>query len=175
MSGPALHILRLVTGVWPGVCPRGGGGWGSTCPPKTMMNYNYGLFCATPATAMEPPGCLSNTSYHVSLDTSLAIVAMEPPGRLDNTSYYTTLDMPLATVTTGSIYLQAHTDPLGECALWERGLHGGHHCAAQDAPLGANQVAVLLDTRHHRKVLWEIPCDDAADALPLQLLGRVQL
>lgn len=32
----------------------------------------------------------------------------------------------------------------------------------------------MLDARHHRKVLWEVSGDDSTNALPLQLLRRVQ-
>ena len=61
------------------------------------------------------------------------------------------------------VYLQAHPDPLGERSLREHSLDLRHHRAAQDAPLRTNQDAVLLDARHHRKVLGEVAGDDAAD------------
>lgn len=35
-------------------------------------------------------------------------------------------------------------------------------------------MTVLLDPRHHSKVLWEVSSEDAANALPFQLLGGVQ-
>lgn len=71
-------------------------------------------------------------------------------------------------------YLQAYTDALGECALGEDSLHLGHHRATQHSALWANQVAVLFDARHHRKVLWEVTSDDAADSFLFQVLRTVQ-
>lgn len=71
-------------------------------------------------------------------------------------------------------YLQSHPDPLGQSSFWKDRLHLRDHGAAQDASFRTNQVAVLLDPGHHRKVLREVPGDDAANALPVQLLGGVQ-
>ena len=73
------------------------------------------------------------------------------------------------------VYLQAHTDLLGERPLGEGGLHHGHGGAEQRAAVGAHVVGLLLDPGHHRKVLREVHGDDAADALLLQLDGAVQL
>ena len=56
----------------------------------------------------------------------------------------------------------------------EHGLHLRHHGAAQHASLRANQVAVLLDARHHRKVLWEVTGDDAADPLLFEVFRAIQ-
>lgn len=73
----------------------------------------------------------------------------------------------LITKTTINYYLQANPDPLGEGALRKNCLHLGHNSAAQDASFRTNQITILLDARHHRKVLWEISGDDTANALPL--------
>lgn len=72
-------------------------------------------------------------------------------------------------------YLQSDPDPLGEGPFREHRLHLGDHGAAQDAAFRTNQIAVLLDARHHSKVLREISRDDPANALPLQLLRGVQV
>lgn len=71
-------------------------------------------------------------------------------------------------------YLQSDPDPLGQSPFWKYRLHLRDNGAAQDAPFRPNQVTVLLDARHNSKELWEIPGDDAANALPFQLLGGVQ-
>lgn len=71
-------------------------------------------------------------------------------------------------------YLQAYTDALGEGTLGEDSLHLRHHGAAQHSALWANQIAVLFDARHHRKVLWEVTSDDAADSFLFQVLRTVQ-
>lgn len=73
-----------------------------------------------------------------------------------------------------SVYLEANADSLGERPFWEDSLHLRDHGAAQHAPLGPDEVAVLLDPGHHREVLREIPCDDAADPLLLKLLRSVK-
>lgn len=72
-------------------------------------------------------------------------------------------------------YLQPNPDPLGEGPFRKHSLHLGHHGAAQDATFRTNQIAVLLNARHHSKVLWEISRDDPANALPLELLWGVQV
>lgn len=72
-------------------------------------------------------------------------------------------------------YLQSDPDPLGEGPLGKHCLHLGYDGAAQDATLRTNEIAVLLDARHHGKVLREISCDDSANALPLELLWGVQV
>lgn len=71
-------------------------------------------------------------------------------------------------------YLQSHPDPLRQSPFWKYRLHLRDHSAAQDAPFRPNQVTVLLDARHNSEELWEIPGDDAANALPFQLLRGVQ-
>lgn len=72
-------------------------------------------------------------------------------------------------------YLQPDPDPLGESPFRKHSLHLGHNGAAQDPTFRPNQIAVLLDARNHSKVLREIPCDDSANALPLELLWGVQV
>ena len=72
-------------------------------------------------------------------------------------------------------YLQTHSDPLSESTWWKRCLHHGNCLTAQDPTLWTHVVTLLLDPRHHRKVLWEIPGDDPADTLLLQLNRAVQL
>ena len=78
-------------------------------------------------------------------------------------------------VCVGAAYLQAHAYLLGERPLWEGGLDHGHGGAGQHASVRAHVVGLLLDPGHHRKILWEVHGDDAADALLLQLNGAVQL
>lgn len=72
-------------------------------------------------------------------------------------------------------YLQPDPDSFGEGPLGKNCLYLGHNSAAQNASLRTDQITVLLDARHDCKVLWKISGDDAANALPLQLLWRVQL
>lgn len=74
-----------------------------------------------------------------------------------------------------SLYLQAHADLLGERPWREGGLDHGHRAAGQHASIRAHVVGLLLDSRHHGKVLREVSGDDAADALLLQLGRAVQL
>lgn len=73
-----------------------------------------------------------------------------------------------------SLYLEANTNSLGESPFWEDCLHLWDHSAAQHPSLGPDEVAVLFDPGHHCKVLREIPGNDAADPLLLQLLWRVK-
>lgn len=72
-------------------------------------------------------------------------------------------------------YLQSYSDPLSERSFGKNCLHLGHHCAAEDSSLRTNQITVLLDARDHRKVLREIPGNDATNTPLLQLLRWVQL
>lgn len=73
------------------------------------------------------------------------------------------------------LYLQANADLLGESSLRERGLDHGHSAAGQHASIRTHVVRLLLDPRHHSKVLREVAGHDAANALLLQLGGAVQL
>lgn len=72
-------------------------------------------------------------------------------------------------------HLQTQPDALGDGRLGEGGLHLGHQLAGQRAALGADQVALLLDARHHGEVEREVRGDDATDALLGQLLLALQL
>ena len=38
------------------------------------------------------------------------------------------------------LYLQANTDPLGECPLWERGLDHWHSAAGQNASIRTHVI-----------------------------------
>lgn len=73
------------------------------------------------------------------------------------------------------LYLQANTDSLGERPLWEGCLDHGHGAAGQHASIRAHVVGILLDPRHHSKILRKICRHNAANALLLQLSRTVQL
>lgn len=73
------------------------------------------------------------------------------------------------------LYLQANTDLLRKCPLWERGLDHGHSAAGQHASVRTHVVRLLLDPRHHSKILRKISGDNPANALLLQLSRTVQL
>lgn len=71
-------------------------------------------------------------------------------------------------------YLESHPNPLGQGSFWKDRLYVRDNGAAEDASFRTNQVTVLPDPRHHRKELWEISGDDAANTPPVQLLRGVQ-
>lgn len=70
--------------------------------------------------------------------------------------------------------MQPNLDLFGKRTLWKRGLNQWDAAAAQSPALGSHLMSFLPDARHHGKVLREIFGDDAANSLPLQLLGIVQ-
>lgn len=68
------------------------------------------------------------------------------------------------------IYLQAHFNLLGECALRKDRLHLRHNRAGHHAAFRSDGVDLLPDARHDRKVLRKIVRDETTDSTAQQIV-----